>query len=160
MNQTEGTKLRKKVNNDLRFEILSELNVDPQKPFSHIASKLKISQNTVKKFYEKMIHDKIILHSSIIIDLSKIGFQGKARFNIITDKKEETIESLQRMPQVYLISETSGDFDIIALVAVKDYTEIMDTCKTIQEMPTIKSVDVCLTRDVLFPADIKFNKML
>jgi Lrp/AsnC family transcriptional regulator, regulator for asnA, asnC and gidA len=143
--------------NELDCGILKELISNPQISFSAIAKKLNISQNTVKKRYEKMVKEKTILRSSITIDLLKIGFQGRARFTIRTDQKILTIEALKKIPNIVMVAETYGDYDVIAFAIVKDYTSMMDISNVIKEIPTIKQVDVSLEETTHFPVSEQFN---
>jgi Lrp/AsnC family transcriptional regulator, regulator for asnA, asnC and gidA len=142
---------------NLDYLILSEIVKNPQIPFSHIARTLKISQNTVKKKYEQMVKKNIIIGSSIIIDLSKIGFEGMASFSIITEKKALTIEALQKIFNVFIIVETVGDYDIRAMAIIKNYAGMMTLVKEIQAIPTIKQVDVVLRTETLFPMFSQYN---
>jgi Lrp/AsnC family transcriptional regulator, regulator for asnA, asnC and gidA len=143
----------------LKNEILRELIDNPQIPFSHISKKLKVSQNTVKKKYEEMVKEKVILNSSITIDLSKIGFQGSARFTITTEKKEETIEALKKIPNIILIAETFGDYNIVAIAIIKDYKSMLSIANEIWKMPPVKQVDVGLAQEAHFPLDAQFTKV-
>ena len=140
-------------------KILHELIINPQAPFSAIAKKLNISQNTVKKKYEKMIEDKIILRSSITIDLLKIGYQGRARFTIRTEQKNLTIEALKKIPNIIVVAETFGDYDVIAIAAIKDYTNMISIANEIKQIPSISQTDVSLEKTSHFPASKQFNNL-
>jgi DNA-binding Lrp family transcriptional regulator len=144
---------------NLEDEILHELIVNPQIPFSSIAKKLKISQNTVKKKYEKMVKEKIILRSTITVDLLKVGYQGRARFTIRTEQKKETIEALKKIPNIFLIAETLGDYDLVVIAAIKDYKNIINISNEIKSIPTIIQADVALEEITHFPVSDKFNKL-
>ena len=58
--------------------ILSELFKDAQLSFAKIAKKLGTSPHTIRKRYEKMKKEGIIESCIVGIDLSKLGYQGKA----------------------------------------------------------------------------------
>ncbi len=140
-------------------KILRELIINPQAPFSAIAKRLNISQNTVKKKYEKMIQGKIILHSSITIDLLKIGYQGRARFTIRTDQKNLTIEALKKIPNIIVVAETFGDYDVIAIAAIKDYTSMISIANEIKKIQSIIQTDVSLEKTSHFPVSKQFNNL-
>jgi DNA-binding Lrp family transcriptional regulator len=145
---------------NLDDEIMHELIMNPQIPFSRIAKKLNISQNTIKKKYEKMVKDKIILRSTITIDLLKIGYQGKARFTIRTEQKEATIEALKKIPNIILVAETVGDYDVIAIAAVKDYKSMINMSNEVKKIPTVSQADVALEETTHFPVSTQFNLLL
>ena len=142
---------------ELDCKILNELISRPQESFSKIAKKLNISQNTVKKRYEKMIEKKTILRSFITIDLSKIGFQGKARFTIRTNEKTQTIDALKQIPNIVLVAETFGDYDVIAIAAVKDFTSMVKIDSEVKKIPSILQLDVALEKATYFPVSEQFN---
>ncbi len=144
---------------NLDDEILHELIVDPQIPFSSIAKKLNISQNTVKKKYEKMVKEKRILRSTITVDLAKIGYQGKARFTIRTEQKQETIEALKKIPNIFIVAETLGDYDVIAIAAVKNYQSIISMSDEIKSIPSIIQADISLEATTHYPVSTKFNNL-
>jgi len=142
---------------ELECKILRELISNPQDSFSNIAKKLNISQNTVKKRYEKMIAEKTIIRTFLTIDLSKIGFQGKARFTIRTHQKTQTIEALKKIPNIVLVAETFGDYDVIAIAAVKDLTSMIKIDNEVKKIPSILQADVTLEKATYFPVSEQFN---
>ncbi len=141
------------------YQILQELISNPQASFSTIAKKLNISQNTIKKKYEKMLQEKTILHNFITIDLQKIGYEGRARYTIKTQQKILTIEALKKIPNVILVSETFGDYDVIAFAVVKDYTSMINITDKIKKIPTIMQADVSLEKTTHFPVSQQFNNL-
>ncbi len=144
---------------DVDNEILHELVNNPQASFSSIAKKLNIAQNTVKKKFEKMVYDKTILYSFITIDLLKIGYQGRARITIKTEQKPLTIEALKKIPNVVLVAETVGDYDIIVLAVIKDYSDMLRITDEIKKVPTISQADVSLEKTTHFPVNPQFNNL-
>ena len=107
-------------------QILAALIENPTESFLKIAKKLDISPSTVKKRYDKM-KNRVFTNPFVVIDLSKLGFQGKA-FLLVSNSNEGnpqlTLDKLHKMPNVFLIAETVGKFDFIAYVAFRDIKEI------------------------------------
>ena len=62
---------------ELGARIANELTKNPQRPFLSIA-KNGVSPKTVQMRYRKLKGEGIILLTCIIIDLAKLGYQGKA----------------------------------------------------------------------------------
>ena len=58
-------------------DILKILKKNPKKPFLKIAEEIGISPSTAISRYERLKKDNVIFGASTIIDLSKIGYQGK-----------------------------------------------------------------------------------
>lgn len=145
------------------LEILQLLVRNPQEPFSRIAKEVGISTGTVQRKVQKMKESGIILGSSIIIDLSKLGYKGEAYLQITNSSgydKAATIEGLKGIPNIFLITEIIGDFDILAIAAVKDYQSVVNMVNTIKQLPSVAKVDTDFVTDTQFPATTKFTEQL
>jgi Lrp/AsnC family transcriptional regulator for asnA, asnC and gidA len=144
------------------LKILNELTKDAQLPFSKIAGRLGVSTKTVQSRYEKMKKEGVILRSSITIDLSKLGFQGRA-FLMITNTpdqtREETMDALKRLENVFLIAEVIGDFDVLAIAAAKDLESMISIVNEIRGLQSVEQVEFTLTGDVPFPIERGFEQL-
>ncbi len=147
----------------LDYFILNELLKDAQMPFLQIAKKLGTSPYTISKRYEKMKRDGTIVRSIVSIDLSKIGYQGKA-FLMITiapnQEKSKTTEALTKIKNIISISEIIGAFDILAIAPVTDLDSIMTLVKEIKELPNVQQVEMTFTKDTAFPLNSNFGKTI
>ncbi len=145
------------------FEILQLLTKNPQEPFSGIAKKVSVSPKTVQKKVQKMKESGIIFRTTIIIDLSKLGYQGEASLRITNAPgydKATTIDALKGIPNIFLLAEIKGDFDIMAIAAVKDYPSIVNMVNTIRQLPSVEKAEADFVTDTQFPATMGFNKQL
>jgi len=145
------------------LEILRLLVRKPQEPFSRIAKKLGISPNTVQSKVQKMKEAGIIHCFSIIIDLSKLGYQGEAYLQITNApgyNKATTIDRLKVIPNIFIITEIIGAFDIMAIAAVKDYKSIVNMVNTIKQLPSVEKVETDFVMDTQFPATTSFTEQL
>jgi len=145
------------------LEILQLLVRKPQEPFSRIAKKLGISPNTVQSKVQKMKEAGIIHCFSIIIDLSKLGYQGEAYLQITNApgyNKATTIDRLKVIPNIFIITEIIGAFDIMAIAAVKDYKSIVNMVNTIKQLPSVEKVETDFVMDTQFPATTSFTEQL
>jgi DNA-binding Lrp family transcriptional regulator len=109
---------------------------------------------TVTDRYEKMKKDGIIMGVSIMLNLSKIGFQGKAFLHITTfdnENPEIIIRALQQIPNIFLISGIIGAFDILAMLAFRDVTEVKEVINRIRTEPSVKKVETSITDDTFYP---------
>lgn len=145
------------------LQILQELSKNPQTPFSQIAEKTGVSPRTVQKKYEKMKSKGIILRSSIIVDLSKLGYQGRANLkitNLPSQPKATTINALKKIPNIFIITEIIGDFDILALAAVRDYASIINMVNTVWKLPSVEKIETDFLTDTQFPMTKGFSRQL
>jgi Lrp/AsnC family transcriptional regulator for asnA, asnC and gidA len=148
---------------EIDVKILKELTLDPQIAFLRIAEKTGVSPKTVQKKYQKLKENHTILRSSITIDLSKIGYQGKAYLMITNTPGQDkivTINALSNIPDVFLITDVLGEFDILAIAAVKDYTHVLNMVNTIRNLPSVEKAEAAFVTDAIFPAGKEFNELL
>ncbi len=141
-------------------EILTQLTKKPKKPFLKIAQEIGISPITVQNRYEKMKKEGIIFGTSMMIDLSKIGFQGKA-FLFITSstncKYRMTTQTLSKIQNVFLIAEIVGAFDVLVMLTFRDIAEIKETVDQIRAQPCVEKVETALTNDTIYPVKEDFT---
>jgi DNA-binding Lrp family transcriptional regulator len=145
------------------LEILQMLTKNPQEHFSSIAKKAGVSPRTVQKRVQKMKEAGVILRFTTIIDLSKLGYQGEATIRITNTPgydKATTIDALKEIPNIFIIAEIIGDFDIIAVAAVKDYPSIVNMVNTIRQLTSVEKAEADFVAETQFPQTIEFNKQL
>jgi len=110
-----------------------------------------------------MKEEGMLLRSSIVIDLSKIGYQGKA-FLAITNSpgqhKTKTTEALRKIKNVFIVTETVGEYDLIAVAAIKDFKNMINLINEVRKIPSVDQVDVALTASTAFPIDKEFPNLL
>jgi Lrp/AsnC family transcriptional regulator for asnA, asnC and gidA len=145
------------------LQILNELAKNAQMPFSKIAKTVGSSPRTVTKRYKKMKEQGIILRSTVTVDLSKLGYQGRAFLNITiapNRNRKETADALKQIKNIFLIAEIVGDFDFLAIGAVKDFKGAINLVNAIRKLPSVDQVDFSLTDDAPFPIDTGFERLL
>lgn len=144
------------------FCILSELMKDAQTPFSRIAEKLGVSPETVRKRYEKMIKGRQILNCTIEIDLSKLGYQTIAFFfikNAPNHDNAEIVDLLQKIPNVFIIVEITGEFNVMANAAIRNLKDLATFMNKIFVTPAIDRVEFILSNELFFPLpNIKYQE--
>lgn len=147
----------------LDYLILSELCKDAQLSFVTIAKKFGVTPYTVRKRYERMKKEGIILKSIVSIDLSKLGYQGKA-FLMITVSAERdksvTISSLKKISNVMLVVEIIGAFDILAIAPVIDLNSIRTLVNEIKKVPNVQKVEITCINDTFLPVNPSFGELL
>lgn len=146
---------------ELDVKIINELTKDVQRSFLSIAKEIGVSPKTVQIRYKKLEEEGIILLSCIIVDLAKLGYQGKAYLmitNAANHDKTETMDALKQMQNVFTIVEIiAGDIDVLALAAVKDFRSIVNLVNEVRKLPSVDNVEVTFTNDTTFPVGKEFN---
>jgi DNA-binding Lrp family transcriptional regulator len=143
-------------------EILRILKKNPTESYLKIAKKINVSPSTVKARYEKM-ENKIFSTAFIIANLSKIGYNGKAMLMITYSNKGNhllLLERLEKTPNVFVIAETIGKFDIIAFMAFRNISEIKKIVNDIRALISVKKVEIALTDQKDFPMEREYVQYL
>ena len=106
----------------LDLQIAQKLTLMGRTPFSEIAQELKMSTDTVTKRYNRL-RKCGVLKASIQIDPNKIGYEAILDFNIAfsaSTNLTEIVDSLARIRDIIVITQTSGDYDLQLTAMVKD----------------------------------------
>ncbi len=142
--------------------ILKELIKNPKKPFQHISEKIGVAPVTAQARFEKMKNNGAIHGTFSILDLSKIGFQGKAFLLAKASREydaETAISNIFEIPNVFLISELVGVYDLLVMVVFRNMAEIREIVNKIRTLNTIEKVEVSLTNEVNFPLKEEFTEI-
>jgi len=114
---------------DLDLQILEKLTKDGRASFNQIAREIGTSTDTIVKRYHRMKKNGAI-KISLQIDPKKIGYSSILDFNISFTlpgiKPEAVVESLAKIPDVIIITKTSGDFDLQLTAMVRDIEQSFD----------------------------------
>ncbi len=145
------------------YLVLSELLKDARLPFSAVAKKLGVSAQTVKNRYEKMKVEGMVFRSVISIDLSKLGYQGKAFLMITTSpesNKFDIIDAVKKISDIIVVSEIIGFFDILAIASFRNIKAIITIVNEVRDLSGVERVEVTLTDDTSFPVTKTYGELL
>ena len=144
-------------------KILKLLRENPNIPFLKIAEKIGISPISVQKRYEKMGKKDIIFGTTVMLDLSKIGFKGKAFLFIKTSKDSklrDVVEAFHQIPNLFLIVEIIGSFDLLAMVVFRDITNIIKVVNEIKAVPHVEKVEIALSNESIYPLRKEYPEII
>lgn len=147
----------------LDYLILNELLKDAEASFVDVAKRVDSTPYTVRRRYERMKKDGVIFACVASIDLSKLGYQGKAVLLITlvpNSNKQETIQYLTKIRNVMVVTETMGPFDIMAIAPVTDLKSIRALVAEARKAPHVQRVKLTCNSDVSFPIGINFSMVL
>jgi DNA-binding Lrp family transcriptional regulator len=105
-------------------QILSELMADAQTPFSRIAKKIGVSHETVRKKYARMKKEGTI--------------------------KQDVLESLKQIPDLYMIIELIGDYDFFAWARLKNMQQLAQLVGDIRDLGNIDRMETLLLTQTYF----------
>jgi Lrp/AsnC family transcriptional regulator for asnA, asnC and gidA len=145
------------------YLILSELLKDASLSFVEIAEKVGTTPYTVRRRYEKMKKEGVIHRCIVSIDLSKLGYQGKA-FLLITltpnGNKSETISYLKTIKNIIVVTEIIGSYDILAIAPISDLKSIQTIVKEARKEAYLQRVELACIDDINFPVSPNFGTIL
>jgi len=144
------------------LNIVKELKKSAEMPFLKIAKQLGVSPKTIQTRYKKMKEKGIIHHSTISIDISKIGYQGKAYLMITNAPNQDpnlTINALNQMQDVFLVAETLGEFDVLAITLVRDVESFAKLVQDVKALPSVSQINFVIVTDKSFPVDKSYDRL-
>ena len=104
-------------------QIVAKLTVDGRASFTKVAQEIGLSTDTVVKRYHRLKENGAI-KVSIQINPNKIGYTSILDFNIAFTTpggvSNPVVEALAKIPDVIIITETSGDYDLQLSAMVRD----------------------------------------
>jgi DNA-binding Lrp family transcriptional regulator len=107
-------------------QIVAKLRVDGRASFTQIAKQLAISTDTVIKRYRKLRKSGAI-KVSIQINPSRIGYSSILDFSVAFatpgSLSNTVFELLTKIPDIILITRTSGDYDLQGTAMIRDISE-------------------------------------
>lgn len=139
--------------NAVDVKILAELMADAQMPFSHIAKKIGVSNETVRKRYERMKKEGKIKQCTILIDGHKLGDEGTVFLMLSCAsevKKEDVMKSLTHIPDLYMIIELIGDYDFFAWARLKNVQQIAHLIGDLRRLGNINRIETILLTQTYF----------
>lgn len=102
--------------------ILNILQENDKLSYHKIAKMLRMSASTVHSRVKKMKQNGIIKRFSAVIEPQKVGFNSMAIIGLTVDanKMREAAKVLSLFNEVQIVSTSTGDHDLIALIIAKD----------------------------------------
>jgi Lrp/AsnC family transcriptional regulator, regulator for asnA, asnC and gidA len=147
----------------LDYLIVAELHKDGSMSFVDIAKNVGSTPNKVRRRYERMKRDGIIFKSAAIVDLARLGYQGKAfvMINLQPDSdKAETIKQIMKIKNMLGVSEVIGPCDLVAIAFITDLDSIQSILSEAKKAPNVQKVDFYCIDDTYFPICPNFNTVL
>ena len=127
---------------ELDWEIVNKLTLNGRTSFNKIAHEIGTSTDTVVKRYHKL-KEKGVIKVSIQINLNRLGYQALLDFNIASISSlslSGITESLESIPDVVVITKTSGDYDLQVTAAVRDVEQMFALQEEIAKVPGITKI--------------------
>jgi Lrp/AsnC family transcriptional regulator for asnA, asnC and gidA len=107
-------------------KILNILQENDKLSYHKIAKKLKMSASTIHSRVKKMKQQGIIKSFSAIIEPKKVGFDSMALIGLTVkaNKMVKVADVLTQYKEVQIVSTSTGDHDLIALIIAKEEKDL------------------------------------
>jgi Lrp/AsnC family transcriptional regulator for asnA, asnC and gidA len=129
---------------ELDRQIANKLALNGRTSFTKIAKELNTSTDTVLKRYRRL-KENGALKVSIQINPNLIGYSSILDINVAFTTSEgltnDLVESLAKIPDVVIITETSGDFDLQLTAIVRDMAQSFDIQDQISKVCGITKIE-------------------
>lgn len=113
---------------DLDRKIINKLAFDGRASFTKIGKEIGVSTDTVIKRYRKLKAGGTI-KVSVQLNLNKIGYSAILDFNISSLSPKglsDVMEPLLEIPDLIIVTRTSGDYDLQLTAMVRSLSESFD----------------------------------
>ena len=146
---------------EVDITILRTLQKDIRTPFKEIANQCNISTDTVKNRYNKLIENKVIKGSTIVVDPKKMG-QGNLviiGIKVVQKFSDSVLNMIKKMTGLCVVTKSIGQYDIEAIFLLENIEQIGITKDKIEDFPQVKSADVGIFVDKPFlcPKNFEFE---
>ncbi len=110
----------------LDLKILRSLSRDGRKPFKAIAKDLDVSDATIRKRVDRMKSDGVIRQFHVLVNYERMGQFVKAFIGLKVNPSriQEIVSELQNNPDVQVIYRTTGSWDVLVEVILRDMKEL------------------------------------
>ena len=109
------------------WQIVDNLALDGRKSFSEIAKKIGTSTDTVAKRFRRLASSGA-LKVSIQVDPNALGYKSILDLNVAfaapAENTLEIVNSLARIPDIIIITKTTGEYDLQLTAMVRDVDDI------------------------------------
>lgn len=127
---------------DLDLKIIKILAKNSRESFRKIAKELGVGTDTISERYKRM-KDNNIIKASLKVDLVKLGYHVHAWYWISLSSKTSIInimDKLMKIPDMISFHKAIGNYDVLAVVAVRDFDHLDKIDKMIADLKGISKI--------------------
>ncbi|MGA2385294.1 MAG: AsnC family transcriptional regulator [Candidatus Bathyarchaeia archaeon] len=128
---------------EIDLHLISALAKDSRLSFRTMAEQLGVSIDTVARRCQKLNEESVIM-SRIQVNPFKIGYSALANFylRILPQYEVDTIiREIFPTPDVFYLMKCNGDFNICAMLMVKNVQDMLETGDRITRIPGVKRLE-------------------
>ncbi|HSV48993.1 MAG TPA: Lrp/AsnC family transcriptional regulator [Candidatus Acidoferrales bacterium] len=126
------------------LQIIEHLTQNSMKPFSKMAKEIGSSINTVSKKYKNLVNSHII-RPVLQINPKKLGYNAMVVFALSFASESEmdsVIDAVMGIKDTFLITKTSGNYDLLVQVFVRDIDQLLLTQYQVANISGISAIEI------------------
>lgn len=134
---------------DLDKGIIKFLSKDGRMSFTEIASKLNVTEKTVRTRYKNLLEQEI-LNVVGVVDPVAIGVKAGAiiHLKVKLPLLEQVIDELKKLKEVRFITTTSGEYQLIIQIALPSHDDLSASFKRIRNIQGLKEMNSSVQLEV------------
>ncbi|MCW4015559.1 MAG: Lrp/AsnC family transcriptional regulator [Candidatus Bathyarchaeota archaeon] len=123
-------------------KILNMLQENSRTSYLHIASKLGVSEATVRYRIKKLLDNRVISRFTVLLDPTKIGYPttGILMVKIAPDHFEEASKQISALDETRHVLQSTGDYNLVAVVRSHDLEHLSDVRKKVELISGVREV--------------------
>jgi Lrp/AsnC family transcriptional regulator for asnA, asnC and gidA len=141
---TSASKEEKKIDSEDK-KLIQILTKNGRMSFTKIAKEMKLATNTIVRRYNNLRNNGTI-KVVIQIDPKKIGYCTILDFHLAFTSYSVTSQSIveyfSRVPDIIVVTKTSGDYDLQVTAMVKDIDQMFALQDEISKVPSVSKFEV------------------
>jgi len=135
----------------LDWKLIEELQKDGRKSYTELASKLGVTEGTVRKRVKNLV-DKSIMKVVAVPNMSELGYKLMSVIGMQVKMVDlrKVADTLAKKANVCHLAFIAGRFDLMALVVTRSHEELSDFIeKEISTIPSILRTETFVNLDVI-----------
>lgn len=132
---------------DVNRKIINFLKKDGRASFAEIATELKISESTVRKRVNKLMHEDVISHFTVVLhppDNNKKVLAFLTITPVIQSNIKEIADQILTTVDVTEAFYMSGKCGLLVKIEVNDLKEVDDTIDFVRNLQGVKEIESCI----------------
>jgi DNA-binding Lrp family transcriptional regulator len=131
--------------------ILNLLQDDARISFAEIAERTGVAESTARYRLKRLFDNKVITRTTALLDPRSIGVNVTAVVLVKTNPMflSDAVGHLASFEESHHVFQTTGEYDVIAVVHAKDMKHLNELKRRIKMIPGVKDATVWVATDLV-----------
>ena len=132
---------------DIDKGILKLLQDDARISYADMAQQLGVAESTIRYRLKRLLDSKVITRMTALLDPRRIGrdVTSVVMVKINPEFLSDAIERLASFEESHHVFQTTGEYDAIAVVHVKDMRHLNELKRRVKMIPGVKDAMIWVT---------------